>query len=148
MEQPFGATWNARKRLWNSPLGLIGTRVSAYGTISLGTLYRKSTALKAKGERAGAISKFAKRFRDLCGKKAAGRVWAMRVHQEGRNDLQFCCLKGRRYYLLPTNLAFGTWVARLIAAPLNQRATKASALPKNQRFSGAPRFCTLHSSKA
>ena len=47
---------------------------------------------------------------------------------------------GRRYYLLPTNFAFGTWVARLIAAPLNQRATKASALPKNQRFSGAPRF--------
>ena len=87
----FGATWNARKCLWNSPLGLIGTRVSAYGTISLGTLYRKSTALKAKGERAGAISKFAKRFRDLCGKKAAGRVWAMRVHQEGRNDLQLCC---------------------------------------------------------
>ena len=26
-------------------------------------------------------------------------------------------------YLLPTNFAFGTWVARLIAAPLNQRAT-------------------------
>ena len=47
---------------------------------------------------------------------------------------------GRRYYLLPTNFAFGTWVARLIAAPLNQRATKASALPKNQKFSGAPRF--------
>ena len=85
---------------------------------------------------------------------------------------------GRRYYLLPTNFAFGTWVARLIAAPLNQRATTsewtalndfeklemkryvilpfphssealwgpqycrylASALPKNQEFSGAPRF--------
>ena len=31
--------------------------------------------------------------------------------------------EGRRYYLLPTNLAIGTWVARLIAAPLNQRAT-------------------------
>ena len=91
MEQPFRAYWNARKRLWNSPLGLLGTRVSAYGTISLGTLYRKSTALKTKGERAGAISKFAKRFRDLCGKKAAGRVWAMRVHQEGRNDLQLRC---------------------------------------------------------
>ena len=31
---------------------------------------------------------------------------------------------GRRYYLLPTNFAFGTWVARLIAAPLNQRARR------------------------
>ena len=31
--------------------------------------------------------------------------------------------EGRGYYLLPTNVAFGTWVARLIAAPLNQRAT-------------------------
>ena len=36
-------------------------------------------------------------------------------------------------------LAFGTWVAMADTAPLNQRATKASALPKNPRFSGAPR---------
>ena len=36
-------------------------------------------------------------------------------------------------------LAFGTWIAMAETAPLNQRATKASALPKNPRFSGAPR---------
>ena len=36
-------------------------------------------------------------------------------------------------------LAFGTWVAMADTAPLNQRATKASALPKNPRFSGTPR---------
>ena len=36
MEQTFRATWNARKRLWNSLLGLTGTRASAYGTASLG----------------------------------------------------------------------------------------------------------------
>ena len=110
------------------------------------------------------------------------------AHSSGRSqDLQQCCLKGRRYYLLPMNLAFGTWVARLIAAPLNQRATTsewtalndfeelemkryvilpfphssealwgpqregrhlASALPKNQRFSGAPRICAPHLSRA
>ena len=32
----------------------------------------------------------------------------------------------------------GTWVARLIAAPLNQRATKASALPIRAELSGGP----------
>ena len=103
-------------------------------------------------------------------KQYNGRKRALRAFQ-GR-------IIRRRYYLLPTNFAFGTWVARLIAAPLNQRATTsewtalndfeelemkcyvilpfphssealwgpqycrylASALPKNQEFSGAPRF--------
>ena len=32
----------------------------------------------------------------------------------------------------------GNWVARLIAAPLNQRATKASALPIRAELSGGP----------
>ena len=128
---PFSANWNARKCLWNSPLGLIGTRVSAYGTISLGTLYQKSTALKAKVERAGAISKFAKRFRDLCGKKAAGRVWAMRVHQEGRNDLQLSCSWADFRFRAPhsSEALWGPQYCRHLA----------SALPKNQRFSGAPK---------
>ena len=74
-------------------------------------------------------------------------MWAMRVHQEGRNDLQLAAVEPTSDSALPIRAKLsgdpdivGTWVARLIAAPLNQRATKASALPKNQKFSGAPRF--------
>ena len=32
----FRANRNARKRLWNRPLGLLGTRESAYGAAALG----------------------------------------------------------------------------------------------------------------
>ena len=35
-------------------------------------------------------------------------------------------------------VAFGTWGARLIAAPLNQQATKASALPIRAKLFGGP----------
>ena len=68
---------------------------------------------------------------------------------------------GRRYYLLPTNFTFGTWVARLIAAPLNLRArrvhqegrndlqlaavepTSDSALPIRAKLFGGPdKICT------
>ena len=107
MEQPFRATWNARKRLWNHLLG---------------HAIPKKYRLKNEGRTGG---------RNLQIRKAISR--SLREKGCGQSVGE---------------VAFGTWVARLIAAPLNQRATKASALPKNQRFSGAPGFCAPHSSGA
>ena len=48
----FRANWNARKRLWNSPLRANWNARKRLWNSLLGTLYRKSTALKAKGSRA------------------------------------------------------------------------------------------------
>ena len=97
MEQPFRAYWNARKCLWNRPLGHV---------------IPKKYRLKNEGRTGG---------RNLQIRKAISR--SLREKGCGQSVGE---------------VAFGTWVARLIAAPLNQQATKASALPIRAELFGGP----------